>query len=627
MKKYMVVFLRRLAIAAMALALCLSLAACKASPAIVEHLLSQAAKQVNNDDMMLQPDDSGQEDERFDNTISEKSDVERDTVDNEGLHDEEATEEATRSVEVEQNTNPERDWTSTAGEEQQTSQNQASQNQTNQNQDQASQSQASQNQTNQNQDQTSQNQNQASQNQGQSGQNQSGQASSQGSADSQAPSQQTEPAGQPESQSSSSEEEQGQGGSGDTPAPGDVPTRKQVVDVSGVLKDIPNEVNSAAATGAAAQIVEMLTGGSVLKAADQNFLSSSLAVNTFADLSQVSCLWQDDGTEAIADSQFAALLEIHPDVCIEISGDNTFTDEQVAVLEQNEIAYIVLPQLSSLSSLTRAVEIMGQVLSSSGNTAPSEKASQYISWVTSLMSDVSSRTSEIARSTVYVSGWDMEASYAYQAELSGGFFPSSGQGLAYAEPAGAYLISDLISKANVTNESNRKSTYKSYQRVYITPLFTQFAPDIYGSGTFIKGDTLSADQFISVNAGYMYNYSLGSSEYPAVIAADEETAEHILVDPFWQYYEGGTYGCLAVNGQDTPVKYRIIAGQYSVYVNPRGMLSWTEGSLESPLESLWIAYAVQGAYTLDEVINEANSFYQEFFGRSLTQAEIEYMFP
>jgi hypothetical protein len=67
-------------------------------------------------------------------------------------------------------------------------------------------------------------------------------------------------------------------------------------------------------------------------------------------------------------------------------------------------------------------------------------------------------------------------------------------------------------------------------------------------------------------------------------------------------------------------------GEYGVYVIPRGMLSWAEGSVESPLEAYWVACKLQNAFTMDEVQAKTQEFYQTFFNVTLSGDQLSAIF-
>ncbi|MGN0613293.1 MAG: hypothetical protein ACI4JB_05270, partial [Porcipelethomonas sp.] len=65
-----------------------------------------------------------------------------------------------------------------------------------------------------------------------------------------------------------------------------------------------------------------------------------------------------------------------------------------------------------------------------------------------------------------------------------------------------------------------------------------------------------------------------------------------------------------------------VRGDYDVYVNPYGVCSWTEGSVESVLECKWAAWKIQGAYSESEVKSEIKKFYSKFYRYELSDSEV-----
>ena len=66
-----------------------------------------------------------------------------------------------------------------------------------------------------------------------------------------------------------------------------------------------------------------------------------------------------------------------------------------------------------------------------------------------------------------------------------------------------------------------------------------------------------------------------------------------------------------------------ISGEYEIVVNPRGLSSWSGGSAESILESVWAAWRFFGALSEDQVRGYISDFYSRFYGYSLNDAEID----
>lgn len=401
--------------------------------------------------------------------------------------------------------------------------------------------------------------------------------------------------------------------------PGEPRTYKQVVDATGENVQVPEDVGTVTAVGAAGQMVEMLGGDGRLIGADETLLSSDLAQSSFSDLGSVNSYWQSSSS-GISDSEFASLLEAKPDVCFAFSGKNTFTDAQVKQLGENDISYVVLPALNSVEHLKQAVSIVGQVL---GGEAV-DIAADYASWVDGLVSDVSSRTSGTEYVTLYISEWDSDAVYHFSEEYTPETLPCDGTGMAVAySPLKTQLVSTFLSVAHLTNESTLiQSRYRDSSGIYVAPMFHQFNPTVSGSQGvyYASGIPTAYDLFVSHQAADSIYYQLGWREvFPAIIVADSSIKSEIESSYFWQYHECNAAGYVVEGGQSL---YRGVAGNYEIYVNPQGMCSWAEGSLESPLEACWAACKFTGAYSLDEVKGETRSFYQQFFGISLSDGQL-----
>lgn len=411
--------------------------------------------------------------------------------------------------------------------------------------------------------------------------------------------------------------------------PDDVDTSKYIVDASGRTVAIPEQVDTVTAVDAAAQIVEMLGGPGRLVGANRDFLSSSLAQSAFSDLTSIQGWWDGSGENRISDANFASLLSENPDVCFEISGQNTFSNDQAAQLEANGIAYVVLPPLSSQENLKQAVSLAATVLGSHAGSGESCSAiaSAYSAWVDDVVAEVGSKTAGSSLTSLYISGWD--PAVTYQLNGTKGVLETSGSGLAMAySPAKAQLVSTFMNAANVVNESTRiLSTHRKTDLVYVAPMFHQFDPAVSGTQAAFysgAGEYGSAyDLFVARMLSDTVYYQLGGSQFPAVIAADQETKENLENNWFWQYHETDENGYVNVSGESF---YCGVVGEYEIYVNPQGMCSWAAGSAESPLEAYWIACKLTGAYSEEEVYNKTQEFYRQFFGVDLSNAQLAHIF-
>ena len=89
----------------------------------------------------------------------------------------------------------------------------------------------------------------------------------------------------------------------------------------GAESELP-AANTAAATGPAAVLVQMLGGPDVLVAASEDFSENALLQTVFADegADEVVSLWPGDGSAPMTDEAFARLLALAPDVCFVFEG-------------------------------------------------------------------------------------------------------------------------------------------------------------------------------------------------------------------------------------------------------------------------------------------------------------------
>ncbi len=414
--------------------------------------------------------------------------------------------------------------------------------------------------------------------------------------------------------------------------PGDLNSGKQIVDASGRTVTVPENVGSVAATGAAAQMVEMIGGAGKLMAADNALLSSSLAKTAFSDITDIKSWWSGNGNEGISAANFSSLLSAKPDVCLEISGSNAFSAEQAAQLSQAGISYVVLPALSSQKELENAVTLVGQMFGDAGVS----KAKEYNSWVESTVKNVNGKAASNMIS-LYLKDWDDAAQYTLDTALTilGGGKNGTGLAIAYS-PKASQLVSTFMNAAGVVNESTREATkHKDTELVYVTPRFKTFNATVSGNkATYYSGQMEydgAHDLFVSSKAaGSDSVYTmLGSSAYPAVIAADSEVKSKLESNWFWQYHELNPDGSMkenvTVSGNKRIASIGIIA-PYNIYVNPQGMVSWADGSVESPLEAYWVASKFAGTYSINDVKQQTSSFYQKFFGCTLSASQLTAIF-
>ncbi|MCD7861247.1 MAG: hypothetical protein LUG25_05020 [Oscillospiraceae bacterium] len=415
---------------------------------------------------------------------------------------------------------------------------------------------------------------------------------------------------------------------------------KQVVLPDGTYLDVPSGLGSAAATGEAAILVQMLGGSGALVATSADFLENTFAQTVFADegAADIPAFWSGDGSAPLSDEAFARLLALSPGVCFELSGQMTFTESQIAALGEAGIEYVVLPSLASASGIRSAVSVVGTALgdrSAAGGLDAAAQAEAYLAWHDALLSGLAERVDRFTvnsidydnvegaeirylsgesdaadgRYTLYLSAWDSEVLYRISTvsyvELEEYGLPVTEKGYC-SRPLNYYM-----SMAGVVNKGAAALANTRVSRWYVHPIrsVAHIKTVLNGAeGVNFNNTNGSQTKFLTED--------LGAETYPAVVVASREIKEALQNCTVWQR---GTW----IDSHNDILKVQsTIVGEYEIYVNPYGVGSWADGSAESVLESVWAAQIFHGAYTQEELEQTVREFYSSFYRYDLSAAEI-----
>jgi hypothetical protein len=306
-----------------------------------------------------------------------------------------------------------------------------------------------------------------------------------------------------------------------------------------------------------------------------------------------------------------------------------------------------------------AVYIIGQILgdkSGDGGTNAPAIASAYSDWYKNVLDTVHKRVkrfnyenidfnhdrytdrtevkleseTEMGLFTLFISRWDDSASYKIYSDK---YLTLTGSGLAIA-PSG-YSTSPLsyyMSAAGVVNTAAVYADQFRQRLWYVAPLTSSTRiVEINGSvGTECKNILTTISTRDSIG-GITATYYLGDEVFPAVIVASNDIREAILEDNktggMWTFYpdtytaDGKTHG----NGFLDEIGQMVssaIHGEYQIYVIPYGVGSWSDGSAEGVLGSVWTAMKFYNAFTQDELNNMINEFYRVFYRCDLTGEQL-----
>ena len=347
-------------------------------------------------------------------------------------------------------------------------------------------------------------------------------------------------------------------------------------------------------------------------------------------------MWSGSGGSAISDDNFARLLELKPDVVIETSASKSITEQQAQQLTEAEISYLVIPEPSSLGNVEVAVKTLGEVLgdkSGDGGSNAPVMADKYVSWVESAVNAASAASGSRPSTgddeetfsndfyTLYIDGWDDSAYYRLYSEQ---YTTLEGYGCAVVKngaTTSCKTISSYLSYAGVTNTGSLYGiTSKS---LYFTPLISAYRTmDITGS--MADGMVTAGQKLLEQD-----NASLGTANFPILLAADRHTANAILSSELWAVYPhinsgDGSFNSDGFLDEDGNLVRTQISGEYEIVVNPCGLAcSWISGSCESVLESVWAAWRFYGGLTESEVRDYISDFYSTFYSYELSSNEID----
>lgn len=438
---------------------------------------------------------------------------------------------------------------------------------------------------------------------------------------------------------------------------------KEIVGSKGERIDVPTDVNTVSAVGDAAVISQMLGGvlnnKSRIVASSESFSQNEVAHTVFSDeyIAGIETLWEGKGKTPLSSDNFAKLIELFPDVCFVISGDMTFTEEQLKTLsEEYKICVVTLPKLNNPDNIKTAIRIVGEVLgdkTSSGGTNAESIASKYISWYERTISSVESKNKRFSFDnvdysydsyenyrvkkygnpnqdgffTLFISDWDTGATYKISSEHS---VAVEGTGVAVA--ASGYSTTPTSYYLSLGGVCNTAAAYSDIYRLknwYVCPLYSPSKlPNIIGSiGILDRG---ISTYLTSANKTSPY---LGSEKFPALIVADNSIKENILAqknmsgNSFWKVYGYASNGQASCsNGfvdASNQLIYSGISGDYDIFVIPNGVGDWSSGSPESVLLSVWSCQKYYNLFSENEVKNYIKDFYSEFYRYELSDSETE----
>ena len=439
----------------------------------------------------------------------------------------------------------------------------------------------------------------------------------------------------------------------------------EIIDANGDYVKIPSDVETVAAVGEVAVIVEMLGGDGRLVATSESLSDNELAQEVFDDLSDAAVLWEGDGTDGITSANFEILIETNPDVCLVTSGVSIFTDEQLAELDSLDIPVVTVYRMNIADNILNNVTLIGELLgsdSSDGKKNAVSMAKKYTQWYTKYLSQykgtrftdytLTDYDNDVVYSdnsvrylnaqgsgcyTLFIEYWDDTADVDIYSNTDIGLVTSwSGGAPATDSGYSNSPLSYYMSMAGVVNTAaaeaarlNVKTQYTWYVNgwsnnetvVYISGQYTDYKASNSTKGPYLARIRTNALENISTNI-----VGLGSDDFAAVVVANDEIRDKLEDSNLLKYYEKQTDGNYTYYGYEINGlrMESTVVGEYDIIVNPYGVSCWYEGSAEAPLEMMWTGYTFGTTSATESSLSDViSSFYETFYDYDLSDDQIE----
>ena len=441
----------------------------------------------------------------------------------------------------------------------------------------------------------------------------------------------------------------------------------------------PPKVEKIAAFGQAAVIVQMLGGTGALAAADSDLLQTNFA--RVFDTADIAVGWSGDGTDASQMNVDVIIQSGVKTICVYASTYlDALSESDRKALDDAEIKQVILYPLSNSGNIKRDVKAIGDMLSEStaiqyaGQTQ--SRASDYINMHDEVINAASSANGGLAGTQLFESGSDtvpsfasgdsvytvlideFDASATYQGNSKDGWMPQGGLAFASAgfstTPVSYYIqAGGLVNSA--AERTNRDDAGKVVAWQFMPNSF-RFRSEQWSGNETTQSATLPPSDYslltttVNLHSMFPFGSSFGSAWFPKIIVTSDDIESNLIAnssDPSGVYHPyafieagmGSAYsmfgpisaipscigfdGTLATNTNLFDVDGDLSIRDEDIVINPKGLFcDWTQGSVESFLETAWVNDVVKENETQIDWKGYVSRFYSEFYGyATLTDAD------
>ena len=412
--------------------------------------------------------------------------------------------------------------------------------------------------------------------------------------------------------------------------------------------ELPTGVKSVAAVGNAAIVTAALGGQDGVQnlvAADAHLLESqftSVMASKLsggyesADITAPVSIWSGDGSTAgsLSNEQLARLIDMRVDACLVTEGEGTVTPAQEQALIDSGVNVVYMPNMTTPDKIKACVLRIGKLLELGGDSQAYELATQYVSFHDDVMGHYSgiSATSY----TLYISDWESGVVYTRNSRRTQ--WPgTASDGVAVTRVGlSAQVPSTYLEAGGVVNAASQKVRFRQkigkaiVWQVAGGTLLSEWYQEGHGEG--VRGVTVElpsgsgfSDSSLMCIESSAILYKLGDDAFLNVVTRNENIKSKLDADraranglyAYYDPYQSEGAGAIATC---------ISSSSYNTIVNPSGLFSsWSEGSMESVLESAWAcerfnSSASEGGY----LRSKTQEFYRTFYGYESANFDSDY---
>ena len=441
----------------------------------------------------------------------------------------------------------------------------------------------------------------------------------------------------------------------------------------GNTEDLPDDVTTIAATDELATMALVLGKEGTLAGSSADYLGNGAIADVFASkgVSATKAVWDGDGSKT-AGADVDRIIDLKPDALLVYPGQLSGKQERVIGQNCPDTKIVTAPSPTSMGNIEEDVKIIAKLLKKSTNGTSKDTQDKYLEFTKNAIAaaknahgggestyggiDYNNPNSSNPTQTadpgngepiwsLYISDWDDDAQVTATYQGSTLFTDS---GVAYTHTGWEWSpLSYMMSVAGVINNAAAYGPLSPDKMRPVLGINETLVSYKWNNSSFDVNEKRGGGSFPSYRAYHMLlnardaadstqateTHPLGSDDFNTVLVKTRRIADALEAakgeeDGLYTLYgyasTGSTegYGRIVKGKEGTTIVWTTVKGDvtidgfagYKIVVNPCGYVgSWTDGSLEAPLEALWVASEFHD-YSPGDLNDKIIEFYRTFYG-------------